>query len=40
MWDATRHEQLIERQLAKETKWRYRPVAARDVTPKKLGSQN
>ena len=30
MWDATRHKQLIERQLAKETKWRYRPLAAVD----------
>ena len=27
MGDATRHEQLIERQLVKESKWRYRPEA-------------
>jgi hypothetical protein len=28
MGDATRHEQLIERQLVKESKWRYRPTPA------------
>ena len=27
MGDATRHEQLIERQLVKESKRRYRPTA-------------
>jgi hypothetical protein len=27
MGDAARHEQLIERQLIKESKWRYRPCA-------------
>jgi hypothetical protein len=41
MGDATRHEQLIERQLVKESKWRYRrwlaqPLRASAVVPDHL----
>jgi hypothetical protein len=31
MGDAARHEQLIERQLVKESKWRYRPRVCENV---------
>ena len=33
MGDAARHEQLIERQLVKESKWRYRPEAVSEGAP-------
>ena len=40
MGDATQHEQLIERQLVKESKWRYRPTAAGRLSAKQTFNES